>query len=241
MLRRIFLQKKQSPASLLNRLLDLFFPNLCLACSRHMPPKQEILCLFCQYKLPLTDYHLLAENPFTERFWGRLPLQNGTSLYHFEKGGRVQRLIHQLKYHHQPEIAYRLGQLHGQSLTSSPYFSGIDLIVPVPLHPKKQHQRGYNQSDYYARGLADSMELPWSAKVLVRKTHTQTQTQKSRLERFDNVGAVFELNQPEKVKGCHILLVDDVITTGATLEACGVALLEGEMVRLSMATIGFAS
>lgn len=224
-----------------HHLLDLFYPRLCLACSGHLPAGEEDICLFCQHRLPATGYHLLAENPFTERFWGRLPLQSGAGLYHFNKGGRVQQLIHQLKYHHRPEIGYHLGRLHGRQLTASPLFSEIDLIIPVPLHPRKQHARGYNQSSLYAKGLAETMQLPWSDKFLIRKTFTHTQTQKSRLERFDNVEKVFAVVRPEKIRGNHILLVDDVITTGATLEACGAVLLRHESVRLSMATIGFAS
>lgn len=224
-----------------HKLLDLFFPRLCLACDSHLPPQGEIICLFCQHRLPQTDYHLLKENPFTERFWGRLPLQNAGSLYHFNKGGGVQRLIHRLKYHQQPEIGYQLGVLHGRLLRSCVPYTEVELIVPVPLHPKKQHLRGYNQSDCYARGLSEAMGIPWSGQALARRTFTKTQTRKSRLERLNNVETVFTLQLPEQVKGKHILLVDDVITTGATLEACGLELLKGEGVKLSMATIGFAS
>ena len=223
------------------KLLDLFYPRLCLACDAHLPPGKEIICLFCQHRLPRTDYHLLEENPFTERFWGRLPLQHASSLYHFNKGGRVQRLIHQLKYHHQPEIGHQLGLLHGRYLREGGVYAGVDLIVPVPLHPRKMHSRGYNQSDHYARGLAESMNIPWSDKVLVRKVFTNTQTQKSRQERLANVEEVFGLQHPEEIAGRYILLVDDVITTGATLEACGSALLRIPDVRLSLATIGFAN
>lgn len=224
-----------------HKLLDLFFPRLCLACDSHLPPQEELICLFCQHQLPKTDYHLLAENPFTERFWGRLPLQGASSLYHFNKGGKVQRLIHQLKYHHRPEVGYHLGSLHGRLLRSSLPYTQVDLIVSVPLHPKKQHLRGYNQSDCYARGVSESMGIPWSADVLARRTFTKTQTRKSRIKRLNNVENVFVLKRPEKVKGKHVLLVDDVITTGATLEACGLNLLKAEGVKLSMATIGFAS
>lgn len=241
MLPRSILKYGQGIVRPFSALLHLFYPRLCLACDNHMPPQEELLCLFCQRRLPLTDYHSLPENPFTERFWGRLPLYSGASLYHFSKGGRVQHLIHQLKYHHRPEIGYELGKLHGRQLRSALTFSGVELIVPVPLHPKKRHRRGYNQSDQYARGLAESMRVKWSADVLVREAHTASQTEKSRLERFENVEEVFRLHRPELVSGRHVLLVDDVITTGATLEACGLVLLGAGSVRLSMATIGFAN
>lgn len=231
----------QSLARQLSGLLDLFYPNLCLACSANLVDREEFLCVFCRHKLPLTNYHLLPENPFTERFWGRLPLKAGASLYHFTKGGRVQQLIHQLKYHHQPEVGYQLGLIHGRQIKDGPQFAGLDLIVPVPLHPRRQHQRGYNQSDHYARGLAEAIGIEWSARLLQKNAHTATQTRKSRLERFDNVGEVFHLPRPDALSGKHLLLVDDVITTGATLEACGQVLLRAEGVQLSMATIAFAN
>lgn len=221
-------------------LLDLFYPNLCLACDAHLPAGKEQICLFCQHRLPRTDYHLVNENPFLERFWGRLPLQHATSLYHFNKGGRVQRLIHQLKYHYRPEIGFHLGWLHGLMLRDTVLYQSVDLIVPVPLHPKKRHARGYNQSDQYARGLSEGMQVPWSGTVLSRNAFTGTQTQKSRIERLNNVEGAFVLTRPGAVAHRHILLVDDVITTGATLEACGLAILQGEGTTLSMATIGFA-
>ncbi|WP_185154595.1 ComF family protein [Flavilitoribacter nigricans] len=153
----------------------------------------------------------------------------------------MQRLIHQLKYHHRPEIGYQLGLIHGRYLRESPYYSDVDLVVPVPLHPKKHHTRGYNQSDHYARGLAEGLQVDWAADVLIRRIYTRTQTKKSRLERLDNVEAVFGLAPGAAIAGRHLLLVDDVITTGATLEACGIALQKAPGVRLSMATIGFAT
>lgn len=241
MIYQLFSKERKWFADPFGRLLDLLFPRLCLACEAHLPPGKEIICLFCQHRLPRTDFHLLRENPFTERFWGRLPLQHASSLYHFNKGGRVQRLVHQLKYHHQPEVGYQLGLLHGRQLSVSPHYAQLDLIVPVPLHPKKQHLRGYNQSDCYARGLSEILKIPWSGTVLSRRMYTQTQTRKSREERLNNVEDAFELRQPDLIKGRHILLVDDVITTGATLEACGLHLLQAEGVKLSMGTIGFAS
>jgi ComF family protein len=222
-------------------LLDLFYPRLCLACSTALPVGEEGICVFCRHKLPQTDYHLVPDNPFSERFWGRLPLHSAASLYHFNKGGRVQQLIHQLKYHHQTEIGIQLGRIHGRDLRKSPAFSGVELILPVPLHPRKYHQRGFNQSDCYARGLAESMEVDWSSDYLYRKSYTKTQTAKSRLERFENVQAVFGLKKADELQHRHVLLVDDVITTGATLEACGQHLLQVPGLKLSMATIAFAS
>ncbi len=225
----------------LQHCFSLFYPRLCLVCGTKAPPKKEIMCLSCQHKLPQTLFHLEKENPLAERFWGRLPLTAATALYHFSKGGRTQQLIHQLKYNNKPIVGKQLGQYYGKQLMSHPVFSTVDCIVPVPLHPRKQHRRGYNQSAEFAAGLSHSMGIPALHKVLKRDTFTDTQTHKSRQERMDNVFTAFALDQPAPVKGKHILLVDDVVTTGATLEACGAQLLRVEGVQLSLATIGFAA
>ncbi len=223
-----------------NEFLSLFYPDLCLACQKSPPVKSQILCVHCTYKLPQTRFHLHEENAFTERFWGRLPLQAGASLYRFTKGGGVQNLIHQLKYKGRKEVGLKTGRVYGQQLKTSPFFRTIDMIVPVPLHPRKQHQRGYNQSDLIARGIAEGMQIPWSDQVLVRNTFTETQTRKSRLERLENVSQAFALRNPSAIKGKHLLLVDDVITTGATLETCALKMLEIPDTRVSMVTLAFA-
>ena len=225
---------------LVDDFISLFFPNLCLACGKNNPVKKELICISCQYRLPKTQYHLEKENPFTERFWGRLKLETGAALYHFFKGGRAQQLIHQLKYKEKPEVALKLGIYYGQILKEIPHFQEVDLIVPVPLHPRKEHQRGFNQSDQFARGLSESMEKPWLKKALKRISHSPSQTQKTRFERLKNVMSAFELDQSHKLQFKHILLVDDVLTTGATLESCGLKILEVPGTRLSMATIAMA-
>jgi ComF family protein len=223
--------------------LDAFFcllyPNLCLACGKSLPVKQNHICINCQYKLPETAFYKHRENAFTERFWGRIDLVSAASLYHFSKGGRVQQLIHHLKYEGKKEIGIRLGQLYGFQLNSTELFSDIDMIVPVPLHPKKKHFRGYNQSAMFAKGLSESMKKPWR-NALKRVAHSTTQTQKGRMERFENVENAFSVNDPQSLAGKHILLVDDVITTGATLEACALKLLAISEVKISMATIAIA-
>jgi competence protein ComFC len=220
--------------------MSLFYPRLCLACQSNAPVKSNILCVRCSYKLPQTRFHLLEENAFTERFWGRLPLEAGASLYRFTKGGSVQNLIHQLKYKGRKEVGLKTGQFYGQQLKQSPLFQKIDLILPVPLHPKKKHQRGYNQSDMIARGLSGSMHVPWSDKILIRASFTETQTRKSRMERLENVSQAFDLCHVSSIKGKHLLLVDDVITTGATLETCALKILEIPGTKVSMVTLAFA-
>jgi competence protein ComFC len=221
-------------------LLSLFYPRLCLACGHVRPPARELICLSCQYKLPQTHFHEEEENGFTERFWGRIRLEAGAALYYFVKGGRVQHLIHQLKYHGKRQVGRTLGHYYGRQLSGSSFFKEVELIVPVPLHPRKLHRRGYNQSALFASGLSETMGVPWMKGVLRRRTFTSTQTRKSRLERLENVLDAFELSRPQAIKGRHVLLVDDVLTTGATLEACAMRLQEAPGVKVSMATIGIA-
>lgn len=221
--------------------LGLLYPNLCLACEKNTPTKGNVICLSCQYYLPKTKFHLERENRFTERFWGRVPIDAGAALYFFTKGSRTQNLIHKLKYEGKTKVGIKLGNLYGKMLKDSPYFSNVDLIVPVPLHPKKEQQRGYNQSDLFAKGLSEEMEVPWSKKALIRTAMTETQTKKSRSARVKNVNDVFQVNQPKRLKGKHILLVDDVMTTGATLEACATKILTVGDVKISFATIAIAS
>jgi len=224
----------------LEDLLGLFFPLLCPACGRRPPVHRELLCLSCQVKLPLTGFHLEADNPFEERFWGRLSLAAGAALYHFVKGGRAQRLIHQLKYAGNRDVGRQIGRFYGRQLRQSRRWAAPELIVPVPLHPRKLHRRGYNQSALFAAGLAEAMELPWRDDVLRRRRYTDSQTRKSREERMENVLEAFQLARPKAIAGRHLLLVDDVLTTGATLEACGHQLLKAPGVQLSMVTIGIA-
>lgn len=221
-------------------LISLLYPNLCLACSENLPTRDEIICLSCQVKLPKTNFHFEKENAFTERFWGRIPLESGAALYHYIKGGRVQDLLHQLKYERKRDIGIKLGEWYGSQLKDVSFFKDIDVIVPVPLHPRKERLRGYNQSDLFAQGLSETMQKPWLKDGLIRNTFTESQTQKSRAERMDNVKEVFEVGNRKKLIGKHILLVDDVMTTGATMEVCGAKLLEVSGTTLSMATIAIA-
>jgi len=191
--------------------------------------------------LPKTGYHLQKENPFTERFWGRVHVQAGAAMYLFKKGSRTQNLIHNIKYKGRHQIAVTLGNMYGRNLKVSPFFKDIDAIVPVPLHWKKERARGYNQSAKFGQGLAEILKVPIFAKGLKRVVHSPSQTQMSRQQRIENVMKAFELNQPKSLEGQHILLVDDVLTTGATLEACATKILALSNTKVSMATIVIAS
>ncbi len=184
--------------------------------------------------------YLSQSNAFTERFWGRLPVVTGSALYYFNRKSPIQKALHRLKYQNQAEIGVRLGNVFGRLLKQSPFYQELEGIVPVPLHPKKEQLRGYNQSAMLAKGLADALQIPVMTSVLIRTAFSDSQTRKKRMARFDNVQEVFALKHTDRIRGKHLLLVDDVLTTGATLEACGKVLLEVPSVQLSMATIAVA-
>jgi ComF family protein len=193
--------------------------------------------MLCLNSLPKTDFHLNKENPVAEIFWGKVQIHAATAYYYFNKGSKVQYLIHQLKYKGRREIGIFIGEQMGNELKQSEFFKNIDLIIPVPLHPKKERKRGYNQSEMFGLGLAKSLKIPLSSQFLVRKEFTDTQTKKSRSDRWKNVENVFAIKNQESLAGKHILLVDDVITTGSTLEACIRALSEIENVTISVSAI----
>lgn len=223
-----------------NDLAGLFYPEICEACDDLLIPGEKVFCTRCMATLPGTGYHMLDDNPVSRQFWGKIPLYSAAACWHFHKGGRVQRLLHRLKYEHKPEIGVRTGEMYGQQLLRSQYFSSVDMIVPVPLHPEKLKIRGYNQAATFAEGLSASMQVPSRSDILLRTKHTETQTKKSRFARFLNVGTAFKVMDPTVLNRKHVLLVDDVITTGSTLEACAMKLMEAMQVKVSVASIAFA-
>ncbi|MGH1337013.1 MAG: ComF family protein [Aureispira sp.] len=225
----------------LDSLLALLYPELCLACHQSLAPSDSVLCLRCQYHIAPTNYHLQTPNPVLDRFWGRIEVEHACTGFIFNKGSALQQLVHELKYNNQQQVGIELGQQCGELLQDTAPYTSVDCIIPVPLHPKKLRQRGYNQATLFAQGISTVLQKPCLEQHLIRSKYTTTQTKKSRLERLANVEEAFAVEQQEALQHQHILLVDDVITTGATLEACAHKLLAIEGVRVSIAAIALAN
>ena len=223
----------------LNDFFNLIYPNLCVVCNNHLVSQEKLVCTSCLYNMPKTNFHLDIENPVSQLFWGRTKIEFATAFFFYSKGSSYQHMMHQFKYHGCKEIGYVLGQYFGSQLRES-VFRETELVVPVPLHQSKLKKRGYNQSEYIARGIARALEKEVDVKTLIRAVATSTQTRKSRFERWKNVERIFVVSNPDLFAGRHILLVDDVVTTGSTLEACANAILEIHGTRVSIATLAVA-
>lgn len=222
-------------------LIELVFPNLCLACNAGLTGGERYLCLGCQMKLPETRDHLTIENGVEKSLWGRIPFERAFSFLYFNQHGITQRLLHELKYRGNQDLAYFLGQMYAERIRKTAESHGIDGVVAVPLHPSKFRKRGYNQSEVFARGIAETLGLENLSEVVIRQKATDTQTRKSREERWRNVDEIFRVKDAGRLEGRHLLVVDDVITTGATIESCAKALVTSASCRISVASIAFAA
>lgn len=220
--------------------ISLLFPELCPACQASLVANERIICSDCSYNLPYTNFHLQADNTVARQFYGKINVEAAYALYYFTKGGKVQNLMHHFKYMGMQQIGNLLGNMAGAQLTENPVFNTVDLIIPVPLHKSRLKERGYNQSTCFAKGLAQKLNAIVEDNNLQRVVATATQTHKSRFARFENMQEVFVVKQPEKLINKHVLLVDDIVTTGSTLEACGIELLKVPGLTLSIATIAYA-
>ena len=221
--------------------VHLFYPHVCTGCGTDLLPVDNLLCLECITHLPHTRYAQYANNPIEKIFWGRLPVTAAHSEFYFAKESLIQHLIHQLKYKSNQQIGMYLGELTGTSLMNSNRFQHLDYIVPLPLYPDKERKRGYNQAAVICEGMSAVMNVPVLLNNVVRRHSTETQTKKHRAERWENVSGSFMINEPAKLEGKNILLVDDVITTGATLEACGSVIASIKGTKLSIATLSMAT
>ena len=219
--------------------IGLIYPNLCVACGNSLVGNEKVICLSCRYKIPKTNYWETDDNAVSQSFYGRIYLQKACSYFFFNKGSIYRKLIHKLKYNGQKDIGIALGKYFGNELNKVSWCEGMDILVPVPLYHKKQYKRGYNQSMCIAQGLSDATGLPIIIDVLVKVSDTDSQTQKGRFERWENVGNVFKVINPKEFDNKHILLIDDTMTTGATLEACAQAILSACNCKVSVATLAY--
>lgn len=218
--------------------VSLFFPDYCLGCSGSLVRGEHMICSACMLEMPQTNYHYTYENPLRLRMSGRIPIVHALGFFKFTKNGRIQHILHALKYKNEPEVGVMLGKVYGQKLKERSLL--FDLIVPVPLHPSRKRKRGYNQSAKFAQGLGEILAIPYSDEIIARGVKTSTQTRKSKLKRWENVSDVFVIRNPEPIRSKHVLLVDDVVTTGATLEACATVLTNNGCDRISIASIAVA-
>jgi ComF family protein len=223
----------------LSALLDLIYPKLCLNCGFSLIVNETIICLNCEAKLPFTNYHLDSTNPMIKALWGRVNIEFACAYLFFNKAGITQKLLHHLKYKNAQEIGSHFGFMFGKHIQYADFIKTVDFIVPVPLHKKKLKLRGYNQSYLICLGLSKALNIP-IIDDLVRISYSDTQTKRSRMARWLNVSEKFKMNNPSRYNGKNILLVDDVFTTGATIEACCQAFKDIENSKVGVVTLGLA-
>ena len=226
------------PTNLFNDFISLFFPSYCESCHNNLVKGESLICMSCWSQLPETNFHNDPENELFMRFAGKLPLQHALAYLRFTKSGKVQAILHSLKYENKPELGVVMGKRYGE-LVKMLLADTIDLIIPVPLHESRLRKRGYNQSDAFAEGLSQSTGIPWSNTAVMRLIKSESHIRKTREERWNNVDGIFQIVDIDAVENKRILLVDDVVTTGATLESCAKAILE-KAENISIATIAMA-
>lgn len=220
--------------------LSLFFPRICHGCGEHLLRNERLICTECLVAIPRTRYHLSEDNPVARLFWGRCSIERAAAFSYYNRGSRIRKIIHALKYDGVKELGEFLGRIYGTQLMESSFLEGIDYIVPVPLHPARERKRGYNQSAGICSGLSAATGIPVKTNLLKRSAFSATQTKRSRYDRWLNVEGIFTISGKELLKNKHILLVDDVITTGSTIEACAAELKKVENLKISVAAMAWS-
>ena len=229
------------PISFWHRVLDLISPRLCMVCGQRLTVSEETICSKCNFHLPRTGFQQDPyENEMAKLFWHQIPIERATALFYYEAHSETANILYELKYKSHPEIGEVMGRLVAKELQPSGFFDGIDGIVPIPLAKKRQRQRGYNQSLEIARGISEITNLPIYNKVVRRNVFEGSQTNKGRWERNENVEKVFEMTDETAIHGKHLLIIDDVVTTGATIIACAKELCKDGNVKISVLSLGFA-
>ena len=219
----------------------LIFPQLCILCNKdHVMHTRNPFCFSCRANLPYTNHFKVQKNSATPKFWGKFPYVDVACLINFYSYTDVRMMMHRLKYKGRSDIGYQLGLMAGRKAKASEYFKDIDIIVPIPIHDAKLRKRGYNQSTFIGNGIGEVLDIAVREDVIIKKFNTESQTQKSRIERVKNVMSSFSLEDKNGIQGRHVLIVDDVLTTGATIEACANLLLEARGVKISVMSICLA-
>ncbi|HEX4373235.1 MAG TPA: phosphoribosyltransferase family protein [Puia sp.] len=223
--------------NIINSFSHLFFPHVCAGCGSDVINHSQLLCLDCLHDLPFTNFESFPNNPIEKIFWGRINVMSAASLLYFTKNSSLQNIIHQFKYKGKKEIGFYFGKMMGNALMNSKRFENIDAIIPLPLFISKEKRRGYNQATILCEGISDSMNVEVLKDAVIRSVETETQTKKNRIERWLNIDGKFELRNEKALLNKHVLLVDDIITTGATLEACAAVLNNVNGIEISIATL----
>ena len=225
---------------MLGDFINTIFPENCIGCSRALYKQEKFLCLHCKSELPAAKYDATTNNPASKLLAGRTCFNTCLPLYYYYRGGKVQNIVKEIKYGKRPELALDMGRRIGLSLVSQHSLNNLNAIIPVPLHPKREKKRGYNQSYFLGKGIAEVLEIPIFNERMVRIVNNRSQTDKSRQERWEKVNSIFSLKNPEELSGMHVLLVDDVITTGSTLESCCAVLNHVNGIKITIATLATA-
>lgn len=220
-------------------IFNLFYPKICISCYNVLLKSEDFLCVTCLHNLPIIEINNPRDNKIVKTFFGRIPINNVVAFLYFTKQGVTQKLIHELKYKGNQEIGTFLGNWFGYELKKKRFFNDLDCIIPVPLHPKKEKIRGYNQLTTFGQSLGENLNVSYLDTILTCTSTTKTQTLKKRLDRFNNANTKYALINKYSLEGKHILLIDDVITTGATLEACCNELLKIKNITISIATMAY--
>jgi len=224
-----------------NYIIDLFFPKVCAGCHTILITNETVFCTVCRHELPLTQYHLDSKNEAVKKFYGKIAIEHASALLYFNKKGIVQELIHNLKYKGHEEIGTVLGNWYVEDLKELVLETPFDIVIPVPLHPKKFRERGYNQVTTFGKALAKGLKIDYNDAVLYRKKYSKTQSKKNLIGRSDNIENIFDVIFTEENQNKHFLIVDDVLTTGATLEACSKALLKIPGAKISIVCMAMAN
>ena len=224
-----------------SRLIDIIAPRACVICGNRLAIAENTICTVCNMHIPRTQFFKDPyNNEMAKLFWGQIPIEKGVALFYYEGHSQVSNIIYTLKYGNQPDIGVKMGRIVAKEYYGNDFFNDIDMIIPIPLAKKRLRKRGYNQSMEIAKGVNEITDIPIAGNIVSRQAFVGSQTDKDRWGRMKNVEGVFHLDTPEKIRGKHLLIIDDVVTTGATVISCAKELTKAGNVKISVLSLGFA-